>query len=428
MTATGTIPRGTAIVVLTVSLWGCGTANNDAPSFDSAGRHPAGWVAANGGNHPLGYKSVPTQCRQCHGSDILVPGARGGIAGVSCSTTGFNALTCHADGHVPRIAPHAVPFTDPALHGPAAKKDLAFCQGCHAVPTGSAAGSNPRFRSKIGALTKGCEECHDINTAHPSTPPPDDTPWRGPVSHRDAANLAVACALCHGANLDGVGGVGPACSACHTAGSPLTALNCTSCHGNPPSGSVFPDFSGSHRAHNSLNIVVGNCSTCHDGAGIGSVKHFNQEVNVAVSTVYNAKSGAVSYDPAASSCTNVSCHGARATPNWRSGSIDVNTQCIFCHSSRVQEPPDQYNSYFSGRHDFHVLGIGLTCPQCHDTAKLATGHFVNLGTPAFEQAPPTTIRDAVNYAGGSCTPDNRPGNFDIGCHPAPPLTRVWTTP
>jgi predicted CxxxxCH...CXXCH cytochrome family protein len=420
--------RAAAVIAPAILAWGCGTANDDAPSLNMSGKHPAGWVAANGGNHRLAFRAEPGQCPQCHGSDLLVPGGRGGIARVNCSSTGFAGLACHADGHLPRIVPHAVPFTDPALHGPAAKRDLTFCQQCHAIPSVSGVGSNPRFRAKIGSLVNGCEDCHDVNTAHPATSPPDTVPWRGPVTHSDAANLAVACALCHGANLDGVGGVGPACTSCHRAGSPLNLQNCTSCHGNPPSGSAFPNISGNHRVHNALNLVNGTCSTCHDGAGIGSLKHFNQSVDVAISATYNAKSGAATFAPSTSTCTNVSCHGGQQTPSWRIGRIDVATQCFSCHRSRVQQPPDQFNSYFSGRHDFHVLGIGLTCIQCHDAGKLAIGHFANLNTPAFEQLPASTIRDVVNYVGGSCTPNNAPGNFFIGCHTVPPATRIWTAP
>jgi predicted CxxxxCH...CXXCH cytochrome family protein len=429
MIATGIIPGRVLIAILSAFLWGCGAANSDAPSFNTTiGEHPPGWVAVNGGNHRLAFRAAPAQCRRCHGSDILVPGGTGGIAGVSCSSNGFNGLVCHAGGHVPRTPPHVLPFADPSLHGPAAKRDLTICRACHARKFAGTAGDNPRFNVKIGSLISGCEDCHNVNTAHPSTPPPDSAPWRGIVTHRDAANLAVACALCHGADLDGIGGVGPACATCHTGGSPLNSLNCTSCHGSPPTGGVFPNISGNHGVHNALNRVSGVCSTCHENAGIGSLKHFNRTVDVAVSAVYNSKSGAASHDPANATCTNVSCHGGRTTPPWRGGVIDVATQCNLCHRSTVLEPPDQFNSYFSGKHDFHVSGIHLTCIQCHDTGKLVSGHFVNLATTSFEQAPATTVRDVVNYAAGSCTPDNTLGNFSIRCHPAPPLTRVWLRP
>ena len=427
MNATPIITRITPIFLMASLLWGCGSANDSAIILDATGKHPSGWVAVNGGIHSREYTGDPSRCRPCHGSDISVPNGSGGITKVNCSSASFGGMTCHANGHVPRIAPHVLPFRPPALHGPRAKADLTFCRGCHAVPFGGGPGGNPRFNAKIGSLSNGCETCHDAGTAHPATPAPDSTPWRGPFTHRDASNMAVACALCHGVNLDGSGGVGPACSTCHSAGSPLTSPDCSSCHGNPPAGALFPNISASHRIHNSLNIVNGNCSTCHEGAGIGSLKHFNGTVDVAPTAAYNAKSGTAKYDPAATTCSNVSCHGARTTPAWRGGKIDVGTQCTSCHGSRALEPPEQFNSYFSGKHDFHVF-IGLSCTQCHDTARLATGHFSDLATPAFEQAPSATIRRVVNYTGGSCTPDNTSGNFSLRCHPALPLTRIWITP
>ena len=440
--------KGIAVMAAAFFLWGCGTANNDAPSFSTAvGKHPDGWVAANGGNHRLDFRAAPDQCPQCHGNDLLVAGSKGGVTGISCSSTSFNGIICHANGHLPRLAPHPLPFTNPALHGSAAKADLVFCQGCHAFPTTSGPGSNPRFNVKIGALVNGCEDCHNIFTAHPSSPVPDSAPWRGTITHRDAGNLANACALCHGAAPALAGGVGPACSKCHAA-SPLTNLNCTSCHGSAqanatpglPAGAVFPNISGRHSAHNALNNVTGACPTCHNGAGIGTISHFNQAVNVSFLATYNAKSGTASYTPGGNggTCANVSCHGAITTPPWRTGIIDVDTQCPSCHRSRTVS--DQFNSYFSGNpvvgppafailHDKHVDGVGLTCPDCHDPDKLRPSHFVGLDTQVFEGVPAVTIRAGVTYTGSvasgssSCSPTPRPGGFPI-CH----ATRTWTGP
>src|SRR6185369_14850497 len=114
--------KTTVIFAAAVLVWGCGTSNNDAPSLNVSGKHPDGWVAFNGGDHRVAFRASPGQCPQCHGSDLLLPGGKGGIAKVSCSSKSFDSLTCHTDGHLPRIAPHAVPFTDPVLHGPVAKK------------------------------------------------------------------------------------------------------------------------------------------------------------------------------------------------------------------------------------------------------------------------------------------------------------------
>lgn len=163
----------------------------------------------------------------------------------------FNNTLCHADVR----APHAVPYTDAALHGPAAKADLTYCQSCHSDQPSGGPGSNPRFNVAKGSLATGCEgaSCHAAYMAHP-------TPWRGFVAndtgHMTAGNKANACVLCHGANLDGVGGVGPACTMCHTAGSPLTLTNCTSCHGNPPNGSAYPNAAGKHSQHIALGSYI----------------------------------------------------------------------------------------------------------------------------------------------------------------------------
>src|SRR6185369_15395409 len=433
-----------AVIATAILVWGCGKANNDAPSLNTSGNHPAGWVTFNGGNHRVAFRAASDQCPQCHGSDFQQQGSKGGVARVSCSSSSFNGTICHANSHVPRLVPHALPFTDPALHGPAAKQDLSFCKGCHASTSGGV-GSNPRFNAKIGTLINGCEDCHNIYTAHPSTPAPDSAPWRGPISHRDARNLANACALCHGVNLDGIGAVGPACTTCHVF-SPLAALNCTSCHGNPPSGTTFPDISGRHNVHDSLNLIKGDCSVCHGGAGIGTLNHFNGSVNVLMPSKFNAKTGgpatftpdtAVAITSSANNggqCTNVSCHGGVITPVWRTGLINPAVDCKSCHQSKSAS--DQFNSYFSVRavvgppafaslHDFHLTAIGLSCTDCHDAGKLATGHFVNLETPAFEQAPSATVRSDITYVGGSCSPVNTGTNFSITiCHG----TRSWTAP
>jgi len=426
--------RTAAVMAPAVLLWGCGNANNDAPSLNASGNHPSGWVTFNGGNHRVAFRAAPDQCPQCHGSDLQQQGSKGGVARVSCSSSSFNGIICHANSHVPRSVPHALPFTNPALHGPAAKQDLGFCKGCHASTSGGV-GSNPRFNAKIGTLINGCEDCHNIYLAHPSAPSPDSAPWRGPVSHRDAKNLANACALCHGVNLDGIGAIGSACTTCHVS-SPLFFLNCTSCHGKPPSGNAYPNILGRHGEHNTLNLVTGVCSTCHNGAGIGTSNHFNQVVNVSIPATYNAKTGGpATYAPDTGipvanftnnggQCTNVSCHGGIITRPWRTGVINSNVDCTSCHRSRAVS--DQFNSYSSGRHEFHVA-IFLACTDCHDTGKLAPGHFINLATPAFEQTPASTIRDAVNYVGGSCTPVNTGTNFSISvCH-ITPVTRPWRT-
>lgn len=121
-----------AFIAPAVLVWGCGTANNDAPSLNTSGKHPAGWVSFNGGNHGLVFRAEPGQCPQCHGSDLFQQGGNGGVAKVSCSSVSFNGIICHA----------TVPITPPQQgvvfpsRGVSFSRDIqaifdTYCTGCH---------------------------------------------------------------------------------------------------------------------------------------------------------------------------------------------------------------------------------------------------------------------------------------------------------
>jgi predicted CxxxxCH...CXXCH cytochrome family protein len=434
--------------------------------------HPAGW--ANPDSHGAAAKGTPNaatgfaSCQICHGANFS------GDIGVSCLNTAgchganvsaphspvpwgggtrthtttnpgnaFVCGLCHLGGattpytplppgvipdcfnntlcHGQKAAPHAVPFTDPALHGPPAKADLTYCEGCHANPNSGGPGSNPRFNVAIGSLATGCEggACHEANSAHPA-------PWKGilpsvsATAHQTAGNMAIACVLCHGTTLGG-SVIAPACSTCHASGSPLTALNCTSCHGNPPTGTtVSPNRAGAHTAHNALTNIAGICGTCHNGAGNGTLNHdyTGGMIDVAFTgTTYNAKSGAATYNAAGFMCTNVSCHGGQTTPNWLTGAINLNTQCGVCHVLGTAVGTPEWNSYYSGRHDRHVNRELIGCTQCHDTTKLAAVHFNDLNTTAMTRAY-LTLLDALIYT--------RTGSGSFGtCTPACHNTKKW---
>jgi len=145
-----------------------------------------------------------------------------------------------------------------------------------------------------------------------------------------------------------------------------------------------------------------NCATCHLGAGSGTTKHQNGVVDIIINSVYNAKSGTPSYDSTQDKCSKISCHGGQTTPNWITGSIDIN-QCSLCHSYGTTE----YNSYYSGKHYKHVVEKGKACTDCHDTTLLQNYHFNDLSTPAMTEAD-FTIKSSIGYNGTTCaTP---------GCH------------
>ncbi|UCG39418.1 MAG: hypothetical protein JSV00_04100, partial [bacterium] len=122
-------------------------------------------------------------------------------------------------------------YLEGSRHGPDARQDLTACQACHGEAGGP--GSNPPFNVGIDAAGgEGCEGCHGPNLAHPRD-------WAGVNStfHYSAGNILEACTLCHGADLDGVGGVGVSCLGCHDSATAFT-LDCTFCHGYPPDGTL----------------------------------------------------------------------------------------------------------------------------------------------------------------------------------------------
>ena len=172
---------------------------------------------------------------------------------------------------------------------------------------------------------------------------------------------------------------------------------CDSCHGQPPTGSTFPDTAGSHGVHTTLNGVANNCATCHTGAA------HNDLIDRGIATAWNAKSGSATGN-SNGTCSSISCHGGSTTPNWDGGSINVDTQCSSCHSYGTS----QYNGYSSGEHNKHVRDKGFSCSTCHDTNRLRNGHFTNLETRTFEQAPSATIKSSLSYSGGRCA--------TVSCH------------
>ncbi|MDA8141096.1 MAG: CxxxxCH/CxxCH domain-containing protein [Desulfobacteraceae bacterium] len=385
----------------------------------SAGAHPTRWQGTNditpdyiSSHRVVSRSTIDNSCALCH--QVSAGGTQPRQDAPSCfSATFTNAdgslTTCHPSG--PSSA-HPLPYIDPLLHGLDAKADLRVCQPCHAIPSNAGAGGNPRFNVPIGDYAAGCESCHAAHTAHP-------TPlWTGPAagSHKSAGQMATACALCHGTSLNGSagGGVGPACTQCHSAGSPLVLTNCASCHNSPPDGQTpagnqAPNRNGGHGVHDALAGVTDNCDVCHLNAGTNTPVHYNggNPAAVTIASAYNAQSGGAIYNSATKSCANTRCHGGQATPNWNSGTLNVNTACLSCHTTSA----GQYNSATSGRHRLHVVTRNYDCTACHSAALLAPNHFSNLATTTFEGAPWNTLNSSLGYNHAT-----RRGCLVGGCH------------
>ncbi len=261
------------------------------------------------------------------------------------------------------------------------------------------------FLGGCGSSEKNESPFDQDNQQHPAG-------WKW--AHKTAALQDPAvCAECHGDDYSG-GISNVACTSCHLNGLPFVLTNCSSCHGNPPSGTVYPNRAGAHNAatgHFAAQVVFPDgCTTCHSGAGSGTQNHDNGTVTVSLlNNIYSARSGTAVYN-ADGTCSNVSCHGGQTTPNWLTGTINVSTQCTSCHSYGTSE----YNSFVSGEHGFHVNVLGIACTACHDTTKLAVSHFTTLNTQVMEGPASATLNASLNYVPATIT-----------CTPACHGTDVW---
>jgi len=368
---------------------GCSSSdpNSNSPYYAASG-HPDNWLPAGHMNSAVADKSA---CAECHGTDYT-----GGISGVSCDQ-------CHLGG-VNSVHP-----LDWGTSINSAHATYVNTNGNMACATAYCHGTNLEGVDNSGP---SCTSCHlgGTSSIHPDS---FGTGSQIILNHgsyvQTNGSSGCATAACHGTNLQG--GVGPACTSCHEKGSPITLTGCTSCHTNPPSGTVYPDVKGAHTVHNALNNVTSVCNTCHHGAGTNTVNHYNGVVNVLFLSTYNAKSGSAIHNTDGT-CSTVSCHGGKQTPAWLTGTINVNTQCTLCHVYGTAQATPEYNSFYSGEHDFHVNSEGMSCTECHDTTLLAVNHFTTLNTSTMEGPASATILNSIGYSGGSCSP---------GCHD----TRKW---
>lgn len=345
----------------------------------AATAHPTDWVRTTSPTPTYYHSNVSAQtitvsCALCHNTAYLGAGPMPGAP--SCFSSTFTndnstASGCHPTG--PGGAPHTVPFTDPALHGPAAKLDLVGCQECHGTPGG--AGSNPTFNVSIGALNNGCENCHPAGAAHPGGT--ERWTFRRNTSdlrytHFASGNVTTACALCHNVSAGDVAGAAPPCTGCHTApAAPGFTLDCTVCHDTPPTtgsiditGAVLVDHGGA--AAVGLHEV---CSICHgasdDGSGALVAKSADYQLFNAADPLLrqggdhldgrlemNGPTGVgTAYNPVNLGC-DIACHGNDAAHQLPNSS----------------ELPIAYGNYGSGSaacdscHGYPPTGVGGVAP------------------------------------------------------------------
>ncbi len=365
-----------------------------------SGPHPTSWITGSY-THTTTDTGNASVCAQCHTNGANSPIAPPSPPAAAGTAPGcFNNTLCHAQ------MGHPAGWSDPTQHGAAAKaaptstSGFALCETCHATDFSG------------GVAQTSCFTCHGGSGPHP-------TSWiTGSYTHTttDTGNASV-CAQCHtnGANSPiappsppAAAGTAPGCfnsTLCHA------TPTCGSCHGIPPSGTVFPDVAGNHAPHISVNANIA-CSTCHLGAGSGTALHENGVVDVILDPTYNAKAGGATYNASTMSCSNVACHGGLTTPNWQTGTINVNTQCTACHVLGTGPGVPENNSYYSGQHNNSDMR-GLACTVCHDTTKLAAVHFTSLTAAISEPTVSAALNSAINFNGTTCNPS---AGGMTGCH------------
>ena len=479
-------------VVMMVVCSGCADKNTKSTEHGSDPNWIANhWVTAKKVS-PVGSAGIDwakSPCTQCHGTDLL-----GGISKISCFSPANGAQICHAEG--PSVG-HDTGWSQPNRHGfngamvtPALSAGFAYCAKCHgsAFNNGDApscyschttsphppkpwhgtttSGTNHVYTDPANAAQ--CAKCHTGGTNSwlaPVSPAAAGTApgcfnstlchssghvagWLDPTSpkfHKFTARISSSCYGCHGADLNG--GSAPSCSntngtsglKCHSNGKAegAKAVNCTSCHGNPPDGTVLPNVKGGHDRHTTLPSLT--CTACHNGAGSGTSLHANGTVNVIILTSLKAKKA--SSNPVKNSdntCDNVSCHGGNKTPVW--GTTN-GLACTSCHEQGTGFQVPEYNSYYSGQfagvsqHLRHLARInpatGLTvyCTDCHDINKLTKQqHFGGAASRQFV-FPGNTIGGGTTSI-GSYNADNSTGSTTcsaVSCHKNVPANNIqWT--
>jgi predicted CxxxxCH...CXXCH cytochrome family protein len=397
MRFTTVLTKMISVPLVLSALCACGQGRDSAPAMiNAAGKHAVGlgytnwvqqhWVEykkANGGTADV---TSSTTCSECHGADLL-----GGVSKVSCFSASFVvngvSMSCHPNGD--HKLGHPASWADPSVRP---------VQGFHGTSTFNFdANGQPAAVNGSTTLNANCGLCHATGSGGQS------------VSTAPSC-LATGLAL-----------------ACHSSSPALKSSGCNSCHGvaNGPDGAAAPNRPGAHAAHLSLNI---GCKACHYNAGSGTANHATGKSAffMNLSSAYLAENGAFGF-AADGTCSGVSCHGGKQTPQWIGGALDL-SDCTKCHATLKDGALPQFNDPGSVKivrgknmHALHLTSAtntAIVCASCHD-ATLLTGtsnHFAGIATPAIDGTPGNTLYTSLSYdtTTGSCS---APADPAFQCHP-----------
>lgn len=445
------------VLLLSVTLWGCGKGNSNAPvTIDPAtGKHPVGMaVAGTGGIHVDAYFASPSGCEGCHGKPEDLSG---GIVKVSCSTNSRSGMTCHAGKF-----PHGVGFEVPATHGTkraiiaaGPTSGMAFCAKCHGAA----------FTGGTGSRGVGCIGCHQTQGSNA----PHAGNWAAYLNNARGLNHssthesnAAVCAQCHAnkKNLSPAGvtqvaifttkGVGGCFdnTMCHNQARHALPYTSRATHGAEASRSMGSCLSSAchsngasplrlnRRPANNVNMPNG-CETCHIGSlpspvfGVGTVglglahpplwlqsrgtatNHSDATFGAGGSycNPCHALTG-LANGPSAPSCGTASVIGATVCHSSSSNPVTNPTGCASCHGN----PPS------TSKHPFHLPPTIplLDCTACHGTLAgpgnpLHSNNVLNTGfnNTLFGEG------TGITFIGNVCS--------NVSCHGGNPINWVTDT-
>jgi len=335
----------------------------------AAKAHPTGWQGEDDAPDPANYSSnhrsvrpsgIDTGCALCH--NTKGPGAGPEPGAPSCFAATFansaGASTgCHPQG--PGVAPHAVPYADPRLHGPAAKQDIGSCQSCHGTV------GTTRYDGGV-AVACSSAGCHPAAGAHPTRwQGTDDSDPSFAATHRTVlGDPAISgCKICH-AVTSGSASANPKAPSCFASGFENADGVATGCHYRGPGALPFhPPAWGNdhvfvarvtvssclaecHKDSTGLDGVIPGCAYCHLGGATTASRIIHPDGNPipvdfgrlqgeAVGPHQQFVSETLAGD--ATSCALSSCHGTDlkggAAPVNRSWGDGQSCFLSYCHSN-----------------------------------------------------------------------------------------------
>ena len=338
--------------------------------------------------HSDGFRPSGGACNSCHGYPPTSNTYTGGPDGLATPATGSDSAGKH-DFHVNTFG--------------------ASCNTCH---TGYSMPDNTNHAIEIGfsifGLTGGSYD-GQTNVNYVGT---------NGTSVSNTGTRSCSNIYCHSnvqGQTDGTGGP-------TIYGSPTwletATVQCGDCHNaDGVQGNGTTMSSGSHTKHLSVGKQ---CSDCHNGAGYGTSKHVDYNIDIAFQTDAFGNTGSYSQSPNTpgngyGSCSTVYCHssvqadgGVNQPTLYRSPTWGGIVSCGDCHAI----PPA------TGKHSLHYNLELTTCSTCHNGYGPSVNPNAHANGNIDLALDPTTVGGSYSQEGAG---NNPPGNgygscSNVYCH------------